>query len=1190
MAAEAHIENPPGKAGLAEFIRAVAGRKGCVRASGLSGSAVAYMAAALRRELPVPLLIVVPTRRHASKLLSDLEFFLPAGDDPAERILEFQPYHQMATRGLAASPEAAAGRIALLFRLLWGQSVPEIVVATPDALLNRLIPKAELSLSAELLAAGEDTDRDLFLQKLAAGGYSSSLLVEAPGEFSVRGGIVDLFPPGFSDPLRLEFYGDTVESIRLFSAATQRTIKKLGEAVILPASEAVIRPENLPRVLHRVREKALSLGLAVTQVRDLAQKIKDEGRFPGIEAFLPLLYDRCDTLFDYLPADTLALVVEPAETEAAACGVLRKAQVSHETALSERRMSLAPAAAFADWPEIQKALSERGAVEVLSVPLTGPGDALGSGTAGAPVFSFEVSGNEDLSREIAGNREHERPLLPLAERLSALRRAGVTTVLSVPGKEQARRVEGLLAPYHVSLARNYAPFSDYSGENQLRIALGRLSGGFVWKSEGISVITDSEIFGGRRRTDKSVAERPRTELLDLGSLGQGDFVVHVDHGIARYDGLSTLKVNEVAGDFLVLSYKDGDRLYLPVDRSNLVSKYRGVGEAAPPLDKLGGTSWEKVKHKVKKNVEKIAKDLLDLYATRRVRPGYAYSAPDEYFAEFEAGFAWEETPDQARTIDEVLKDMEKAAPMDRLVCGDVGYGKTEVALRASFKAVTDGKQVAFLAPTTILAEQHYRTFQARYRGYPVRVACLNRFRSAREQKEILAGIADGTVDIAVGTHRLIQKDVTFRDLGLLMVDEEQRFGVSHKERLKKFRATVDVLALSATPIPRTLHMSLSGIRDISVINTPPEQRRPITTYVTPFEDAVVAEALRRELSRGGQVFFVHNRVQSIHSIARKLSELVPEARFAVAHGQLPEEDLEKVMMRFIEREVDVLVCTSIIESGLDIPGANTIIINKADTFGLAQMYQLRGRVGRGEEQAFAYLLIPEESQMTRDAQKRLKVLMEHRDLGAGFAIAMSDLQIRGGGTILGASQSGHVAAVGYELYLRLMEEAVSRLKGEKVEEPLEPEINVDFDAFLPPAYVPDTDQRLLCYRRLARMNEVSQVGAFMKELSDRYGKLPAPASQLLYKIMLKILSREAGVKRLDLAADVLSLSFSADHMARPQALLEMVSLSGGSVTLTGEGALRVVLGGDGARGKVSTAKNVLKEVARRVNLKDSNGL
>ncbi|MBI5845256.1 MAG: transcription-repair coupling factor [Deltaproteobacteria bacterium] len=1174
---------PPG---LSDLAAALGSRRGGLWATGVGEGAAAMLLARLYRDLRRPMLVLCPTKRHISRLLSDLEFFLPPSDGVSPDLAEFPPYHQMAFRGVVYGPETACARVSLLFRLMSGKNPPAVIAVTPEAALSRLVPKEEISSYAELLAAGEDTDRDAFLEKLAWGGYTASLIVESPGEFSVRGGIVDVFPPGYTDPLRLEFFGDTVDSIRLFSSSTQRTIKKLDEAVILPAGEAVIAPENLPRVVNRVREEALTRGLSISQVRELIQKIKDEGRFPGIEAFLPLLYHRTTTVFDYLPPNMLCVAVEPAEFSDRAAQVLGKAEAYYETSIAEKRMCLSPSAAWLTASELEKNIKDFVALNVSAMPLNEPETEGGV----KRVFSFSVADNQGLKHELSLSREHERPLAPLADRIAALVKAGAVTVLTVPGKEQAKRLESILLPYHVATARNWTPFGDLSGENPVRIALGRLSSGFQWVSEKLAFITDAEIFGSRRRTEKSVAERPRTELLDLGSLNQGDYVVHVDHGIARYEGLCTMKVNEVSADFLILSYKDNDRLYLPVDRSNLVQKFRGVSEAGPPLDKLGGGSWEKVKHKVKKDVEKIARDLLDLYAARKVRQGYAFSAPDEYFAEFEAGFAYEETPDQARTIDEVLADMEKGQPMDRLVCGDVGYGKTEVALRASFKAIADGKQVAFLAPTTILAEQHYRTFLARYRGYPVKVACLNRFRSAKEQKEIIAGISEGRVDIAIGTHRLISKDVEFRDLGLLMIDEEQRFGVSHKEKLKKFRATVDVLALTATPIPRTLNMSLSGIRDISVINTPPEQRRPITTYVTPFEDALVADAIRKELARQGQVFFVHNRVASIHAMARRLHDLVPEARFAVAHGQLPEDDLAKIMMRFIERQADVLVCTSIIESGLDIPAANTIIINKADHFGLAQMYQLRGRVGRGEDAAFAYLLIPPDTEMTRDAQRRLKVLMEHRDLGAGFAIAMSDLQIRGGGTVLGASQSGHVAAVGYEMYLRLMEEAVSRLKGEKVEEVLEPEISVDFDAFLPIDMVPDADQRLLCYRRLARMNEVSQVGSFMKELSDRFGRLPAPASQLLYKIMLKIMCRDAGVRRLDLAGIYLNLLFSPDHMARPQGILEMASQSKGTVKITPDGGIRVAIAGDDVRSRVSSAKNVLKELARRVNCKDSNGL
>ncbi|MGD9289734.1 MAG: helicase-related protein, partial [Desulfobacterales bacterium] len=581
--------------------------------------------------------------------------------------------------------------------------------------------------------------------------------------------------------------------------------------------------------------------------------------------------------------------------------------------------------------------------------------------------------------------------------------------------------------------------------------------------------------------------------------------------------------------------------------------------------------------------EKIAGELLKLYARRNVEQGFAFSPVDSYVKEFEAGFAYEETADQLKAIEDVTNDMQKPTPMDRLVCGDVGYGKTEVALRASFLTVNDGKQVAMLVPTTILAEQHYTTFCSRFERYPVNVACLSRFRPPRVQRAIIEDLKAGKIDIVIGTHRLLQKDVAFNDLGLLVLDEEQRFGVKHKEKLKRLKSSVDVLALTATPIPRTLHLSLVGVRDISIISTPPEYRKSIITYISEFDDALIADAIRKELRRKGQIFFVHNNIQSIDRIAGKLKRLVPEVRLDVAHGRMDEEKLEQVMFFFMNKEIDLLVCTTIIESGLDITSANTIIVNRADRFGLAQMYQLRGRVGRADEQAYAYLLIPPESLLGKDAQKRLKVLMEHRDLGAGFQIAMSDLKIRGGGTILGASQSGHIAAVGYDMFLKLMESAVAEVKGEARVEPLEPEINVNFSAFLAESYIPDIDQRMSAYRRLAKMTGIQQIGEFKSELIDRFGPLPVEASNLLLKIALKVLAKKAGVSRLDLTTNKLILKFSESHQRDPVAMIEMITASPDKFELTPEHVLKARLETRNLNAHLTQAKILLKEIAQRVN-------
>jgi len=1142
--------------------------------TGLGGPERAYLLAALFRELGRPVCVVVPTEREAERLSEETAFFL-AGD---RSVTFFPSYPNLPFKGISYHSLTAARRIGSLYRMLSHPS-PSMVVTSAGSLLETILPRRALSDYAELVITGEELDRDLLVEKLVSGGYTCTVVVEEPGEFSVRGGIVDVFSPGYPDPVRVEFFGDSVESLRFFSATDQRTLKHVREVVLLPATEAILPEENLPRFTHKVREQALSMAMPVTKVRALVERIQQEGRIPGVEGFLPLVYGRQETLTDYLPRGSVTVVVDPESVETEALSSLERAQANFREAREHQRLCISVEETHLQWPHAWQRICEKSVVHLRL--FGGPGPF--PGREKPSELHFKVSDNTGLRQELTARLDGEELLRPLVNWIRRGQKEGCAVVLVSATPMHARRLEGILAPYGVAPQPMETLGNGTPRGAGVHLMLGDLAAGFVWPAQGLALVTEAELFGHRRRKGRVKTPRPRSEFFDFAELKRGDLVVHQEHGIGRYEGLVKMAVNGATNDFFLLAYRDNDKLYVPVDRTNLVQKYRGVEGSVPVLDKMGGKSWERLRRQVKQSVEKIAGELLKLYATRKVLGGHAFSPVDDYFKGFEEGFEYEETPDQLQAIEDVLTDMEQPAPMDRLVCGDVGYGKTEVALRASFKCVCDGKQVAFLVPTTVLAEQHYQTFLRRFEGYPVHIGCLNRFRSPKEQRAVATGLAEGKIDIVIGTHRLLQKDVRFRDLGLLIIDEEQRFGVRHKERLKKLRSTVEVLALTATPIPRTLHMSLMGARDISVISTPPEQRRAITTFVSPFDDALVAEAIRRELERKGQVFFVHNRVETIRKMAERLEKLVPEVRLGVAHGQLPEEELEQVMMRFVRKEIDLLLCTTIIEAGLDIPSANTILINRADKLGLAQIYQLRGRVGRAEEQAYAYLFIPEESTLTRHAKRRLKVLMEHSDLGAGFQIAMSDLEIRGGGTLLGASQSGHIASVGYEMYMQLMEAAISELKGEKLIPRLEPEINVDFSAYLPEDYIPDTDQRLIAYRRLARLREVAEVARFQEELKDRFGRLPQEAVQLLHKIMLKVLCRKAGVKKLDLTGASLHLALSPEHHGRPEALVEMVSKNPGRLQLTADGLLKVRLGSEGHRARVMETKIVLKEMAPRVS-------
>jgi transcription-repair coupling factor (superfamily II helicase) len=732
-------------------------------------------------------------------------------------------------------------------------------------------------------------------------------------------------------------------------------------------------------------------------------------------------------------------------------------------------------------------------------------------------------------------------MAPLAERISLWLSSMARVVLVSRTEQQANRLREILGNYEVSVGQLVQGWPEVPEAPGLTICLGRLSKGFTWPDLGLYVLSEDEIFGPKTGSAprKKAKDRP-LNWSSFSQLKEGDLVVHEDHGIGRYGGLLKMDIARKVNDFVLIEYAGGDKLYIPADRISILQKYVGADENQPKLDQLGGRSWDLAKQKAKKSIRKIARQLIELYALRKYRKGYAFSPPDNYFREFEATFEHDETPDQNKTIEEVLQDMASEQPMDRLVCGDVGFGKTEVAIRAAFKAVSDGKQVAILVPTTVLAEQHYESFRSRMKPYGVRVGILSRFKTRTEQSEVLAKLRSGEVDILIGTHRILQKDVQFRDLGLLIIDEEQRFGVKQKEALKRFRALVDVLAITATPIPRTLQMSVMGVRDLSIIETPPEDRLSIETYLTPYDEGTIVRAIQTEMERGGQVFFVHNRVQSIDAVADRLRRLAPRARFAVAHGQMNERELEKTMMRFLKKEIDVLVCTTIIESGLDIPSANTIIINEVDRLGLAQIYQLRGRVGRAKEKAHAYLLLSNGSNLTRDTEKRLKALMDFSHLGAGLHLAMHDLKIRGGGNILGFSQAGHISAIGYEFYLKMIERAIAELKGEEWHEDIDPEINVDIPAFLPGDYVVDTDVRLNLYRRLSGLREKEELEAMVEEIEDRFGPPPPEVRNLLGLVSIRVLLKKFGIKRLDVASDGLILTFSAETRVDPERVVDLV--------------------------------------------------
>jgi len=1144
---------------------------------GLKGSSAAFFLWRTYQHRPRPMLLIVAEPRQAEALWLDLLFFREKASVP---VLYFPPYNIQPYKVLAYHNETAARRLKVLYTLLDAERAP-IIVTTVGAFLKRLIPKSEIRDYAELLMIGEDVDRAHLVDKLVDGGYTHAHIVEEPGDFSVRGGILDVFCPLYRHPLRVEFFGDTVESLRFFSADSQRKLTEVEEAVVLPAREAVLPDERLAAIISRIRLQADEQQLPKHEARHLIGGLKEDRRFPGIESLMPLIYPQLDTLLDYLPADALVVDIEPADLEQAACDVLDRAQQHYQSAVHDQKLGIDPARQYFSWQEAGTLLARSRRLCLRQLPIGKP--ELPEGRR--PPLDFTVHDIDLPARSFGtvGAGDHAAAFRALADWLVEQMRHGLAVHLVCRNINQMERVTGLLEPYGIDFEQTASVARREASPHKVLLLEGQLSEGFQWPAAGVVVLTDVAIFGARRSRTGKHSPRSDRPFLTFGDLHQGDLVVHDEHGIGQYEGLTKLHLNRTENDFLTIVYRGGDRLYLPVDRMGLIQKYMGVEGVTPVLDKMGGKSWEKVKARVKRSAERIAGELLKLYAARKVRKGFAFQAVDEYMAEFEGGFPYEETPDQIKAIEDIREDMASSEPMDRLICGDVGYGKTEVALRAAFISVFNGKQVAVLVPTTVLAEQHFDTFRHRFKHFGVQIERLSRFRTRAEQKAVLEALASGGIDIVVGTHRLLQKDVQFKDLGLFIIDEEQRFGVRHKEKLKKLRRTVDVMTLTATPIPRTLHLSLSGIRDISIISTPPEYRRSIITYISEYDDGLVREAVQREVDRGGQVYFVHNHVASIHRMADKIAALVPEARTGVAHGQMSEEELEQVMMAFHHREIDLLVTTTIIESGLDIPSANTILVNRADRFGLAQMYQLRGRVGRSEEQAYAFLFIPKESSLTTQARKRLKVLMEHSDLGSGFQIAMNDLKIRGGGTILGASQSGHIAAVGYDMFLQLMEESISELKGEAVVQPLDPEINVPFSAYIPETIIPDLDQRLIIYRQLAKIKDPTDIPEMKAELEDRFGTLPSVARNLLTKILLKTLALKAGVQRLDLGSGRMTLTFSEQHQANPSGIVAMIQEAPRQFQLTPDHALSVQIARNRAGGSIAQVKKILQEIAHRVN-------
>ena len=1073
-----------------------------VSVEGLSGASKAYLLAQAWKHSKRPQVVITSDQISGETWLSDLRYFLHHEKVRISPQLfptwELLPYEPLSPFG-----EVSGERLAALNGLLDNQC--PILVVPVEAALQYLIPRSSLRNLTYDIQKGQALDREVFEMCLVDNGYTRSHLVEARGQFSSRGDILDVFQSHQSHPIRIEFFGDEIESIRKFEVSSQVSIEECDQVKILPIRELCLTEKNLHTGIDAIQQYGREHKVNSSHFNELLEKLRNLKIFSGIEVLAPFFYEKTESLFDYLPEKTL-LVIDDLELIKEKCDQFEElVHEEYHRCVDRGDVAAEPDKLYFPAKKFISEIQSRPHMIMNALGLSGDGEVsrkiqvklIPSFQGKFDLFAHHAEGWIDKSYEVS---------------------------VAAPTKGHVKRMNELLVDKELNLP----------------VELGFISQGFQFPEKKVVFVAEHEIFG---RTHKHRHRRKsRSSVFQRGfkDLKEGDLLVHVDYGIGQYSRTKELTTGIGGGEFLEIFFADDQKLYIPMDGLASIQKYMGSGEENPTLSQLGGTQWKRQKKKIKDSLRELAGELLKVYATREMSKGHVYSNNSVLMQDFADSFEYVETEDQLKAIEDVLEDLEQEKPMDRLICGDVGYGKTEVAMRAAFSAVLDKKQVAVLVPTTILAQQHWLTFQERFHMHPVQVDMVSRFRTPRQQKETLQRLKEGKVDILVGTHRLLSKDVQFADLGLVIIDEEQRFGVKHKERLKELRASVDVLTLSATPIPRTLHFSLMGVRDLSVIETPPSDRLSIKTYVRKFDEEVIREAILREKDRGGQVYFVHNKVQSIHSTAAMLKKIVPEVSLGIAHGQLQERMLEKVMKQFIEKEIDLLLCTSIIESGLDIPSANTIIINRADQFGLAQLYQLRGRVGRYKHQAYAYLLIPGALTISEDARKRLSAIEEMSDLGAGFELAARDMEIRGTGNMLGHNQSGHISAIGFDLYCKMMEETIREMKGQKIESKVEPEINLEIKGYIPKDYVSDLNQRLEIYRRLQLLDTFEDLAALKVELTDRYGQFPEEVEKLLVLLEIKLYCQKLDISKIQLRQNEITLTLDSSTRLSTQKFMQMI--------------------------------------------------
>ncbi len=1152
-----------------------------IRAGGLRGSSRALLLSLIAETTNRPLVIVSPTPEQAKSCCRDLSRFSGKGVNCCP------PWEILSRDVFLLQKDVEAARIGPLLQLLRGETGATVLPL--EALLQKIVPPALPSAYMRKVSIGDTVDRDEFARLLDQGGYTRRSLVEEAGEYAVRGNVVDIFTPG-GNPYRLVLIGDELESIREFDPVSQRSLKEFVDLELTPARELIITEEMKRTGLKNLRNRMNECGVPRVLRERLTEMLENGG--PSFHPqFIPLFFnpiaapggedgERLGSILDYISPEALIVIDDPVAVARSEHELVNEAERFLERARREGRFCLERQSYYHSCAEIFTD-GRFQVISLLSLEISETAEEEGR----EETVYFETRTNKDLRQEVSRMTREDSLIAPVVENVRLHAAAGDLVVFYCANDDSLQRISHILQGYNLPLKTNNETLLDDLARHSrketglLVLKTGRITEGFSFPGLGVSVLSEEEIFGRKVPRRKPRAQREGFFLRSFSELKEGDYIVHVDHGIGIYKGLKKLTLGDIENDFLLLEYKEEDKLYIPVDRLDQIQRYIGPESHNPDLDKLGSSSWENAKKRVRKSVEEIAEELVALYAAREVQERDAFSPVDRYYEEFSSSFEYEETPDQAKAIEDINEDLADSKPMDRLICGDAGFGKTEVAIRAAFRVAMDGKQVAVLVPTTILAEQHYQSFANRLEKYPLRVAALNRFRSRAEQKDITEKLAAGAIDIIIGTHRILQKDVAFKNLGLVIIDEEQRFGVTHKERLKKLRTMVDVLTLTATPIPRTLELSLVGIRDLSVINTAPEDRSEIRTHVLEFDSDVIREAILNELRRGGQVYFVHDRVKSIYPMQRYLQKLVPEARVGVAHGQMKPRELEQVMVKFVQRDYNVLLCTTIIASGIDIPSANTIIMNRADRFGLSQLYQLRGRVGRSKEKSCAYLLIPGGAVLSRDAQKRLEVIKEFTEPGSGFKIATHDLEIRGAGNLLGSSQSGHIAAVGYEMYLELIEKTIRELRGEApAKEEVRPEIQLGIPAFIPEDYLPDMNSRLMLYKRISMAAGPDELDALRDEISDLYGYIPHQVENLLQVIDIRNTLRAISGRRMDYNGSEFQIMFRGETSVSPEKIVRLTRRRDKKVRFSPDMRLSVSMPRLKGDEIISSARELLREL------------